>query len=327
MDNINGKDSLESKDPVTTTFADDGIVAQSSYLSVIESDRLDVKDQGLASFFAKPYVVSQAVWSTTGVQNTNIANIDVWTAYNSVAPWTDKARGYALMRGTVVLRVQINANPFQQGKLLISWQPLNNELGAVSTSAYLHYFHIESKRMLPCVELDCSESSAMITVPYISPASWVDVKTGTYGWGRIQVDVLSPLVVGAAGTTTVDVTTFMHFEDMEFAAPLYPQMSGRGGPKMKYKGRTMTKEEAKMESGPITNALATTSKVAAGLGGVPILSSVMEPLSWATNAASGVAASLGWSKPVTHEAAKLCLCSIIRIWLMLKVWICLIKLR
>lgn len=305
MDNIESKDSLDSKDgAVTTTFADDGVTNEKSYTTSVTKDRLVVEDQGLASFFAKPAVIKQALWSTATAQGGNLHFFSPYTAMTAVVPWTDKLRGYALLRGTAVIRVQINANPFQQGKLLISWMPLLTALDSVGTTTYMQYLNLESKRMKPCVELDCSETSAILRIPYISPTSWIDVRTGDYSWGRISIDVLSPLVVGAAGTTTVEYSVFLHFEDVEFAAPLYPQMNSKIKPK-KFSGRSLNREEAKMETGPISAALALTSKVAGGLGAIPMLTPVMEPLSWVANAASGVAGAFGWAKPDNHGAATL----------------------
>jgi hypothetical protein len=302
---------------VTTTFVDDGLVHEENYKTNVDSDTLSAKDQDLASFFAKPYLAGVVNWNTasTNPRGTNLLVTKLWTLYTGVPAWVEKTRGWGLIRGTFCFKVEVNASPFHQGKLLLSINPLeaNTTLTLTSNNA-MRTTKLASLHQLPCVELDCGESACVLKYPYIAPSSWIDVATvaaapevsNSYDWGTARLTVLSPLDIGSGGFTDVNVAIYIWMEDVEFAAPLVPQ--GRKTAKSRYAIKSFSavdKEKDVMQSGPLSKGLKAVGSAATSLGTIPFLAPVMAPAAWVSNLLAGVASSFGWSKPEIDNAPML----------------------
>jgi hypothetical protein len=224
--------------------------------------------------------------------------------------WREKWAGFSLVRADVVIRLQVNATPFHQGKLLMHYLPMSIAMASVSPAyAAMHTFDLTTKRMLPCVEMDAMETAAEITIPYITPANYYGLApTGSsaypkYDRGSLDVSVLAPLRIGPTGATSVDYSLYVHFCNVELVAPLVPQSSAG----KRYKARKLGKAEAEkeldsMKSGPISSALSSASTIASSLAAVPFLEAIATPASWVLAGASGIASFFGYSKPTNDVA-------------------------
>jgi len=284
----------------TTTFTDEGITISVGKTTKNEPSAITMPDSDIKNFLAKPFLIKQGSWATTDVYTggSHLFNTGIATQLVSNAFWTNKLQGYNLMRAKAIIRIVINATPFQQGKLLLSVMPLaSNYASADAGFANRHVYTLQGLRMLPCVEIDCRDSVATLEIPYIAPTNWFNIKQVKYDWGTMYLNVLSQLATG--GTEhTVDYSIYLHFEDLELAGPMVPQMA-------KFKGRTgalSEAEEAKYSTGSVSGVLKTVSSVATALEGVPILADVMGPVSWVSGWLGNAAAAFGWSKPITEEA-------------------------
>lgn len=295
---------IGSEKTATTVFSEGGVGVKSDYSHPILTDNFSVEMMSIKDFLEKPQRVGTYTWSTTQLANANLASGYVETILMGNTYWANKLEGFNLLRGTVCFRVELSCNPFQQGKLLFHFIPNEAEISANDLSfAAMHNLSLDMKRQHPCVEIDARESVGAFEMPYVSPYNWYSKKTGTGTWGKFQLDVLSSLATGTGGDTSVDVTIYMYFRDFECAAPMVPQ-SGKG-PKSKFKGKTWhrdtaSKELEAMKSGTISSALKVGSQVSTALGAIPMLAPVAQPAAWVLDIASGVASSLGWSKPVDN---------------------------
>ncbi len=260
---------------------------------------MDIRD-----FLAKPYQISSKTWATTDLVSATIDTGPI--GYNLISNtfWANKLQGFQLIKGTAVIRVLINANPFQQGKLLLHFLPCFDRINSLDPSyAAMHQANLAAKRMQPCVELDCRDGAAVIKLPYITPSNWYNLKNQFYDWGTWILTVFSQLATGAAGETEVNVTTYLHFEDVELAAPMVPQSFT--GPKTKFMAKTIGKSVADkeleaMSDRTISSALKIASTAAGVLGEIPTLAPVLKPASWILDASSQFATYAGYSKPVNN---------------------------
>jgi len=173
----------------------------------------------------------------------------------------------------------------------------------------MHNWNITTKTMQPNVVLDCRDTAAVMTIPYITPVNYYTITPvgststlPTIDRGGLNLSVLSPLVTGVAGESEISFSIYIHYENVELAGPLVPQMGVKGKSKIRTKNfnHVATKELDDMSSKPISAALSATAKVATALTAVPFLASIAEPASWVLDGLAGVASFFGYSKPLNN---------------------------
>lgn len=249
---------------------------------------------GIKDFLAKPQIITTGQWLTTDPVPTNLYNFSVADALVGNPIWAEKVKGFALMKGDFVVTVQLNASPFQQGRLLLHYLPCYRDFVAIDPRYGNKYnLNIVQKCQHPHVTIDCQDTAVKLRVPYVAPSHYYSFKNAKYDWGTVFLDVFSALLTGPSAVSTfVDWTLYGHWENVELIGHTYPQSSR----KSKVVNRNVVNETAE-NSGSIASGLKKVGKVAGVLKGVPLISDVAGTVEWASNIASGVASVLGWSKP------------------------------
>jgi len=276
--------------------------------TVLDSARTGAT-QDVISFLAKPFRLATGFLSAVdSYPNTNwSANIPHDLLYtNSI--WSQKVIGNFAFRGTLHLTVQVNANRFQQGRYLLCWVPTAgcyDATGANNTSYWrrMHMANLMQATQLPHVEIDLNcDSEATLIIPQATVQGWsaLDfVNLTQFGSnGYVFLTAYFP-VVAPTGSSSVNYTIFAHWEDVELAMPIHPQSGVRAKTRIKHR---VKKVESEIEAdssgiGPIEGSLRKLSMAADIVGGIPLISSVAQPVSWALDAAARIASSFGWSKP------------------------------
>lgn len=292
-------ESVKIDDKVaTTTFLESASVSVGKASN--KTDTVSTYIEELASikdFLRKPSLIASGAWSTTDGTNANLTNFSIGDLLNTVDVWYQKIKGFNLMRGDFVVRVELNASPFQQGKLLLHYLPCYKQFVSVNSN----YGKLKNKDLIqkiqhPNVEIDCRETCVMMRIPYVAPTSWYALKEGYYDWGTVFLDVYSILLTGPsapAGQNYVDYAIFGYWENFELNAPGVPQSSDatrvvrRGG----------LAKETDENKGTISDGLRRIGKAANVLSQIPVISDFTTPLAWAANIGADSAAALGWSKP------------------------------
>lgn len=291
--------SIECDPSSTTCFVENDTVVRQDFSAVPLPDDIEIRLTSIKDFLAKPLLVTTINWTTANLANANIWSSAIKTIVTSTSAWTNKFQGFQLMRGDFVIKLKINANPFQSGLLMLHFLPCEGDYNAASYAvSALHNVNLVTKIQQPHVELNCRDAACEMRIPYITPGSYYDIKLGVYDWGSLFLDVMSPLRVGAAGTTNLNISVYCSIENAVFAAPIVPQMGKQG----RLKGRVYSHEEEKMDTNSVSGALAKVSSVAMGFHDIPIIGALAEPVSWAARVAGGVASIFGWSKPQCESA-------------------------
>lgn len=281
----------------TTCFVENESIVESNLKDVKISNNYEIRCDTIKDFLARPYLLTSFQWTSASAENANLYAFDIGALLTTVTAWADKIKGFELVRGTFHCRIQINASPFQAGRLLIHTLPnYSNRTTIDSTYPARYNTYLVQKFQHPHIELDCRDGVAILSIPYISPAPYFDRLEG-YDWGRIFVDVVSPFASGAAGILNAEVTIFGYWSNFEMSAPLVPQSSKKEKLTAK-KGKSL--EEKEEGPGPVQKGLMATSIISGALSKIPDLE-WLEPLSWVTAIGAGVCSIFGWSKPRSNE--------------------------
>lgn len=301
--------SLTAATTSTTTFQDNGQIKQTAVRSVRPGTGvppLPLTD--VASFLGKPVIVASGTIGTGDTYNATIATGSISTLLAAQTIWTQKLSGYKLIRATANIKVVINSNPFQQGKLILTFLPVYRHLNASEQG--MRNNTLSQVTTQPNVELDLRDSSCEMSIPYITPSHYYDRETALYDWGTYFLKVHTPLRTGSAGETSYPYTVFLHFSDVELAAPQYGPESGIRAPKKAIRlsqSSTLRREERDIaEDGAVASVA---SKIADAsfsvrnsyFGSIPGVGATMDILGGVTSAVGAVASIFGWSKPLKND--------------------------
>jgi hypothetical protein len=291
-------------DPSSTTcFVDAESKVYSDFKIATMPSDYETKYDTIKDFLAKPYLLTQFQWTSASAENANLHFFDIGPLLTSVTAWEAKRRGFELIRGTFNLRVQVNCSPFQAGKLLIHYLPNCADRIAIDSTHLSRYnLDIIQKYQHPHIDLDARDTVAIMSIPYISPTPWFDVKEGAYDWGRVFVDVVCPFKSGASGILNAEVTLFGYWTDVELCAPIVPQSDNS---ESTTKFSTSKNTERKESTFKISDGLQAVRSAASSLSAIPFLTGTMETLAWVANCASQVASIFGWSKPRLNDAPQI----------------------
>lgn len=267
----------------------------------LKASMIDQREHSLREILERPYLHEVLSWSTATAANADLAAYQIpYDVLTNYANLSDKLRGFLGIRATVVMTVQVNAQPFDQGALMLNYFPIPLNKPAM----YSQTSHLVSRSQLPSVVYDinsCSECS--IEIPYVHMNGYYNNVTRTLAddWARAYITVLSPIVL-PNGPAAISVNVWFKLKDVEF---VYPTMSqslktkkGRGG------GSVGETELSAAASGPISAVLGTVGKVATILSDVPLLSGIARPVAWFSNIGANVASAFGWSNPSASEHCK-----------------------
>lgn len=299
----------------TTTFIDNagvtvGTARSNINLAAVGPPQFD--SNAIADFLAKPTILWSGPFNISGAANDNLFQTSVASALRSNSIWMNKIQGYNLFRGTAVFKLTANATPFQQGRLIMHFLP--NILSSDTVLLGMHNSSLTAKSNHPHVELGMRETSCEFRIPYITPSSYYSFHDGRFDWGTLYLDILSPLKVGAAASTSVDLTLFMSFEDVSLSAPYYDEsgllggmryvpQSGQGKLSLKLpKGLTLSRQqdgESKSDNeGFVSKAVHSAKKVTNFLSKVPVVGGIADTVGGALDTFGDVASFFGFQRPV-----------------------------
>lgn len=258
--------------------------------------------QSVSSFLSKPIAISTGSITPANLAGSSLFRFDIAPQLQSNPMWANKVAGYMNMRGTACVRLQINASPFQAGRLILCYIPQYSHSPRSFTP---HLTNLMTITQLPHVEMTFQDAECELEIPYISPTAFYNKITGQYDWGTVWCYVYSPLATGSGGSTQVTYTAWLSFKDFELEVPIVPQSSGKVKAKRdiirKYRVNAIKSNldsEVNEGRGPISSILSNVSSIASTLYQVPMLSPIAGPTAWFTNMMSGAASAFGWSKPM-----------------------------
>lgn len=267
-------------------------------------DALDANSvKTVIDYLNKPVVVDGVIWSAATGRGTILNNspnngFNSWTYVSGVDMWVQKLKGYLGLRATLCLKLELNGTPFHAGRLRLCYYPAAD----ISDGKWKnHVRSFVSISQLPGVDIEASESSVVLRIPYVSIARFIELNAPTVrDWGRIFIAVASPLTIGSDGPTTIAARLWAWLEEVE----LFGQTVGvvTQGPDSlkapnKPRGRIAPSDA---ESKPVSSFFASASQAVGTLSQIPAIAPYTGPTSWALSLMSNVASAFGWSKPATE---------------------------
>lgn len=250
----------------------------------------------ILDYLARPRAVAGGVFQSSDAQGLVLSTN---RSFNfALDPYfIGKMQGFSGIRYTTNIRVAINASPFQQGVLRLSYYPNYRE---TPSKGRMHLGALRSLSQLPGGQFSLSEGGIECSVPFTSFMEYYDLETGRGDPFNWFLSVQSPLLTGASGPTNAKYTVWMWFTDVELfgATTVQPQSATNSRRKIK------TRAPAAQEDRPLSTWLSSSSKLAASMSSIPLISGITGPSAYWLKRASTLANSFGYSRPVNGEPVR-----------------------
>lgn len=255
----------------------------------------------ILEYCAKPRIIQQRTWTPAQAAGVSIlsAPIASFPSYFAGAQpaFLDKLTGFTGIRYTTNIKIVMNANPFQAGKLRFIYYPN----GGPTRGKYdAHVATRMSLSQMPGAELTTMEKCLEISIPFLSYQEYREMTATPIDPLLMDLHVFSPLVNGPNATRpNVSVTMWMWLTDVELfgTSTVQPQSKMTGKKRI---GRHVASEEER----PLSSWLGATSRLATSMSSVPIISGIAGPTAVWTKYAAGVANAFGYSRPVQGEPTR-----------------------
>eukprot|EP00918_Siedleckia_nematoides_P041700 GHVU01090819.1.p1 GENE.GHVU01090819.1~~GHVU01090819.1.p1 ORF type:complete len:2087 (-),score=131.58 GHVU01090819.1:112-6372(-) len=279
----------DSKD--LTVLADAAVVSGSTTvpkkLVVGDNDFKAQSNVDIIRFLEKPTEIIQGDLSASD----NATTFGTWnweTPINNSTMKQEKLKGIYSIQATLCLRLDVNANRFQQGLYILAYMPLGGTSTDTGDWLYMHRATITQVLQLPHVKLDLAcDTSAMLRIP------WRSVYNSTYtdstsftNPGKFFLYPYEALTA-VNGTLDASYTLWGWYEDIKLGAVGYLQMGKKD----------ILDKEQKTGSRVISDTLGSAGALATNLARIPTLSAFAGPLAWALEGLRAGAHAMGFSKP------------------------------
>jgi len=236
----------------------------------------------LKGFLGRPFLFRTGTWGKGSGRGAPLASFELPAIWVRQPYIKEKLAGFRFLRCTFHIELQVNAQPFNAGGLLMNFHPLESQ----NTVKPSNDVHLAGKMGKPYVVYRCNQdTSCRLKVPFFPIISHYDL---TYAYGNagvVRIEVLSPLT----GADDVDYAIWIWADDIDITLPTGAAQSGNASELFNVKD--------------FMNA----SKQLRGVkqvGEAPGLDEFADTAVKVVGTAANLAASFGWSKPVNPDVTK-----------------------
>lgn len=295
----------------TVTFYEDkpvrvaGIPVEKVNLADLPKSLKEDRVHTLLDIMKRPIVLTDFIWASTSPSNSVLATIFNPNSLLTNPMLAPKISGFVGFKAKMIIRLQVNAQRFSQGRLLVHYFPLMASVGATRNTITMA--NLIFKTQLPRIDYDvATDTDVVLEMPFVYPYEYFPLQAKSPEIGEFFVSVYSPLV-SSVGSSTAHCTVWGYFDDIELVYPttltphIYEAQMARVG-----NGRNLVRDvpEAELASvgeGPVSAVFGRVSKAATILSEIPLLSSVASPVSWAAAIFGRAASAFGFSNPSSTE--------------------------
>lgn len=240
-------------------------------------------------FLSRPIEIKNFTWSDTSGPGTELGDrLLLPEDWLSVSMVRDKLIGFQYLRCGFKIRVQVNAQPFNAGRLIVMFDPLFVQQRYIPSNLRSFGGLTGYSR----VDLDLSVDTAVeLDVPYLSNLSHFDLVKAIGNLGAVRIYVYSKLTGSQKVYGTIWAQAYNI--DTQMATGISPWN------RAKIQSKSKMAEERVIERRGLVTEIAGAVKAAAGaLTGVPLIGEAARSVQWVASAVAGVASVFGWSKPI-----------------------------
>lgn len=287
------------------------------------------REHTVKDFLKRPIVIHTGLWKSTQVAETELYSANFPEALISNMMYQEKLRGFVGLRATLVIKVQVNSQPFQQGRLMLQYFPYAQYM---PERVKLVNSTLQGRSGCPRTDLDISVGTEIeMKIPYVSPHVYYNLITGQGSFGSIYLLVYSRLRDQASGTGSIEYTVWAHLEDVDVQYPTGANIFTGNQPNFYSFAQTLssgkatsreihslvrqrahTQQPSKIfaqvgvelkelkDNASLSSIVGQVSEAVTGLSKIPMLGNYLTKPAWITSKIGSVLKILGFSKPTTQ---------------------------
>lgn len=266
---------------------------------------------GLTDFLKRPIVLATGKWKDTNAFGNELVRIRLPDAFLKNTSYVEKLSGFMGVRGDFRLKLQVNSQPFQQGRLKMQFiryaKYIPNKVAGINAN-------VTGRTGCPCVDLDLGEGTEVeMVIPWVSPHPYFNLVREHSTYGDVYVFVYG-MLQDMTGLAEVEWTLWGSFDDVEVEFPTGAPMTDYNG-KMalirkidngsvsdddwaKFKNFKLQSSEIEevVSGGVLSTGVGQAGAAMSTLSKVPGLGMLRTP-GWLADAASNALSVFGFSKP------------------------------
>jgi hypothetical protein len=283
-------------------FQEDGMVEEPEIPNADPIlDYLKVGSDGLLNdvkgFLERPVVIKTFDWTTSQqkLESLLASAVNLPNNWCGIPMILEKLRGFRYLRCDFVFKIQINAQPFNAGMLMAYFEPFKTQQEFTPSNIQT----LSGRTGYRNTKMNLQRSTAINhRVPFMMPFSHFQLNDAIGLLGDFDVCVYSALT----GTSDADGTVWVHAENIDIQMPTglppfdFPN-PGKARGRAQSAVESVMKTEKESSDGTLSGTLSNVASIAKPFGDVPVIGDIAKPVSWAADAASGVASLFGFSKP------------------------------
>jgi hypothetical protein len=223
---------IEKQTQENMTYFRQGISSETQALTNMQqfeySNAITLNDRkhDIKNFISRPIDVYKGLWTTDQNQGAElipqgILFPNVFLANNQ---YQEKVRGFVALKGFLNIRILVNPQKFQQGKLIAYYIP--NYLN-LTTKAKMIQKSLSGRSGCPCAYINCEGGTATtMRIPYVNQHTFYNLVTNQGNFGALFLAVLLPLKSITSGDTLgIRIQAWMDDTELQFPTAVMPVLT------------------------------------------------------------------------------------------------------
>lgn len=240
-------------------------------------------DNSLGQFLSRPVLLQSLDLSIGSSFNGFTNSLNPWQEFINEATVAKKLSNFSLLRGCMRIKFELNATPFQFGKIMVTYDvyeaTLPGDIPRADIAPNQANYVIPSQRMK--VILDPSSSlGAEMVLPFFFPEEFIELHelNTAQDFGILRFWSLAPFGASNGSIDPLNLKIYGHMENVTLAMPTFFPQAG-------------------YETGIISKPATAVAAVAKQLVVIPWLTPYAKATEYAASAVAKIAMLFGYSKP------------------------------
>mgnify|MGYP003574087017 CR=1 FL=1 len=254
-------------------------------------DQVPVGLSDIKDFFNRPVKIHSFVW-TVGVPVE--FTISPWNLFYDNVSVIRKTANFQWGRSDLKITIVINGTPFHYGRMLVSYNPWNQQTRGTTDAAILKP-SVNMKNMRdsqrPHLFLDPATNQTLeLTVPFFHFRDWFNMNQGLESKeiGDLTFRTLNVMeVASATASTTVSISVFASAPNIQLTTPTALLQSGRTK-----KGKSEVKPD-----GLVSSVASAVAQASGSLSKLPVIGKFATALEIGSGAVASIARLFGFARP------------------------------